>query len=143
MLTRMRSLEDLHDFHDFYGFDSSGALDGLAGPITLVNHFALREFADYDDMSTPARSGLEAMLLYSTVSTERLAAVGGRFVMQGLHVRAPLWGQDDPWDLVVVANYPDPGSLLALLDDDQYRCAFVHRRAAVARQRVAICSTIS
>ena len=78
----------------------------------------------------------------SVLATERLAAVGGRFVMQGFHLGS-LWGQDDPWDLVVVADYPSPDSLLELLADHEYRAAFVHRRAAVERQRVAICSTIA
>ncbi|MGB3736520.1 MAG: DUF1330 domain-containing protein [Ilumatobacter sp.] len=129
------------DLADFYGFDRPETLEGLSGPITLINHFALREIAD-DRVGSPERSGLEAMLLYAAVSTERLAAVGGTFVMQGLHVGS-LWGDELPWDLVVVANYPTPDALFDLFADEQYRTAYVHRRAAVERQRVEICSTIS
>jgi uncharacterized protein (DUF1330 family) len=129
------------DLVDFYDFGGPATLDGLAGPITLINHFALREFAKCDDAATPQRSGLEAMLVYAAVSPERLVAVGGRFVMQGLHVGA-LWGDDGQWDLVVVANYPTSDSLFELLADAEYRAPYVHRRAAVERQRVAICSTI-
>jgi uncharacterized protein (DUF1330 family) len=134
-------MSDVKYLQDFYGFDSVETLEGLTGPITLINHFALREVADYDDKSTPSRSGLDAMLLYSAVSTERLTAVGGHFVMQGFYLGS-LWGEDEPWDLVVVAKFPHPESLLDLFADDLYRTAFEHRRAAVARQRVAICATI-
>ena len=127
---------------DFYEFNDLDILDNLNGPISVVNHFALREYADYRDENVPTRSGLEAMLLYSQVSTERLATMGGRFVMQGFHIGS-MWGEDDAWDLVVVANFPDTGSFFELLNDAEYRAAFVHRKAAVQRQRVAICSTIA
>jgi uncharacterized protein (DUF1330 family) len=50
-----------------------------------------------------------------------------------------LWGDDDvDWDLVVVAEYPDAAAVRALLDDELYRDAYEHRRAAVERQRVVL-----
>lgn len=124
---------------EHYGVDV-GVLAGVgAGPVTVVNLFKLREVADYPAGAGPeGASGVEAMVAYGAVSGERLAAVGGRFLSQGLMVGS-LWGDDDvDWDLVVVAEYPDAAAVRALLDDELYRDAYEHRRAAVERQRVVI-----
>ena len=123
---------------EHYGIDPSVLEAAPAGPVTVVNLFKLREVAAYPSGSGRApASGLEAMLAYGAVSGDRLAAVGGRFLSQGLMVGA-LWGDDVGWDLVVVAEYPDIGAVRALLDDPQYREAYEHRRAAVERQRVVV-----
>jgi uncharacterized protein (DUF1330 family) len=127
----------------FYGFgrDGTGALPAVldpppAGPVVLVNLFALRPEADYGEATGDEPcSGVEAMLRYAAVSGDRLAAVGGRFLHQGLW-QGTLWGEDGPWDLVVVAEYPTGQAILDLLADPAYRAAYRHRRAAVARQRV-------
>ena len=124
---------------DHYGIDPTVLEAAPPGPLTLVNLFKLREVATYPPgLGRAAVSGLEAMLAYAAVSGERLAAVGGRFLSQGLMVGS-LWDDDEvSWDLVVVAEYPQIGAVRALLDDPQYRDAYEHRRAAVERQRVLI-----
>jgi uncharacterized protein (DUF1330 family) len=129
---------------DHYGIDPTVLAAAPPGPVTAVNLFKLREVAAYPPgLARPAASGLEAMLAYAAVSAERLAAVGGRFLSQGLVVGS-LWGDDEVgWDLVVVADYPDAGAVRALLEDPQYRDAFEHRRAAVDRQRVVVSSRVA
>lgn len=112
------------------------ALDAVGdGPLTLLNLFALRAEASYADETTC--SGVEAMLRYGAVSGDRLASVGGHFVAQALPT-GTIWGVDDRWDVLVVASYPSVAAFWALLDDDEYRRAYVHRRAAVERQRVTV-----
>jgi uncharacterized protein (DUF1330 family) len=72
------------------------------------------------------------------VSGEGLAAVGGRFLSQGMMIGS-LWGGDgDDWDLVVVAEYPGVDDVRSLLGDPLYLEAYEHRRAAVERQQVII-----
>lgn len=110
------------------------------GPLTVLNLFALHATARYEDGSTC--SGTEAMLRYSAVSGERLAAAGGRFVVTALPIGV-VWGEDDGWDVLAVANYPDVAAFWSLLADPEYRRAFVHRRAAVARQRVTVAATLA
>jgi uncharacterized protein (DUF1330 family) len=109
------------------------------GPITVVNQFALRDVAEYAEYAEGEPcSGLDAMLRYGAVSGACLEAVGGRFVAQALPTGV-LWGdRDGDWDLLVVATYPSVDAFWALLADPPYRAAFVHRRAAVARQRVTV-----
>ena len=119
--------------------DDHGGIPALRaagdGPIVVVNFFALNETARYED--GPPCSGLEAMLRYRAVSGDRLAAHGGRFVAQALSAGA-VWGVDENWDIVVVARYPGVDAFWALLADSAYQEAFVHRRAAIARQRVTV-----
>ena len=112
------------------------ALDAVGdGPLTVLNLFALVEEARYEDGSTCP--GVEAMIRYGAVSGDRLAAVGGAFVAQALPTGL-VWGEDDPWDVLVVATYPSVGAFWSLLADPSYRQAFVHRRAAIWRQRVTV-----
>jgi uncharacterized protein (DUF1330 family) len=134
------NLEHLRLARDYgLAVDDEGDVPALRaagdGPIVVVNFFALNETAHYED--GPPCPGLEAMLRYSAVSGDRLAAAGGHFVAQALSAGA-VWGTDDDWDLVVVARYPGVDAFWALLADPAYREAYVHRRAAVARQRVTV-----
>ena len=101
--------------------------------MTIVNLFALHQVARYDNGDTC--SGVEAMLRYSAGNAERLASLGGGFITTGLPTGV-LWGSDEDWDVLAVASYPDVSAFWSLLADPGYRDAFVHRRAAVARQRV-------
>ena len=122
-----------------YGLDPRPLADAPPGPVTVVNLFKLRDVASYPAGSTrEGSSGLEAMLEYAAVSGARLAAVGGRFLSQGLMVGS-LWGGDGvDWDLVVVAEYPSADAVRSLLADAAYREAYEHRRAAVEQQRVIV-----
>jgi uncharacterized protein (DUF1330 family) len=47
-------------------------------------------------------------------------------------------GDDEDWDLVAIASYPNRQALVALHEDAAYRDAWSHRVAAVERQRVVI-----
>ena len=107
-------------------------------PISLVNHFELRDAADYGgaaDAPTEPGSGREAFMRYSAVSGPCLEKAGGRFLLLG-PFEGGVIGADEDWDLVVVGRYPTTDALFALFDAPEYRAAWMHRRAAVARQRV-------
>lgn len=125
--------------------DVDGAVDALErlgdAPITVVNQFVLREVAEYPENETC--SGVDAMRRYGAASGARLEVVGGRFVAQALPTGV-VWGDttDGAWDLVVVATYPNADAFWSLLADPEYQAAFVHRRAAVARQRVTVGATL-
>lgn len=125
---------------DHYGLRAETLRAAPPGAITVVNLFRLRATAA-DGMGRPPRTGAEALLTYASVSEERLAAVGGRFLSRGLAV-GTLWGEDPGWDVVVSAQYPDIAAVRALLDDPQYREAYEHRRAAVDRQHVIVSASL-
>ena len=110
-------------------------LSGPEGtPISLINFFKLRPVALDADRTT---SGMEALMRYAAVSGPTLEKVGGRFLLQGAF-ESTLMGDDEDWDVVVVASYPDRAALIALNDDEAYRAAWAHRVAAVERQRVVV-----
>lgn len=121
-----------------YGIDPDVLSALPAGRFTLVNFFRLRDQALNEAGVADGRSGLEAMMEYSSVSGPCLEAAGGRFLAQGLHAGV-LWGQDSQdWDIVVLAEYPNGDALRSLLSDPSYRDAFADRRAAVEDQRVVL-----
>ncbi|HWJ67418.1 MAG TPA: DUF1330 domain-containing protein [Nocardioides sp.] len=106
-------------------------------PVSLVNLFAFRELAAYDDPTAAPTTGRDAFDAYAAVSAPALDRVGGRFVHIGSH-HGSLVGDEEAWDLVVVGEYPSVDALVALHEDPDYRAAYVHRVAACARQRVLI-----
>jgi uncharacterized protein (DUF1330 family) len=105
----------------------SGAQDA---PITLINFFKLRPVVGDG-------SGMQEMMSYAAVSGPTLEKVGGRFLLTG-PFEGTFMGDDEDWDLVAVASYPNRQALVALLEDAAYREAWPHRAAAVERQRVVI-----
>jgi uncharacterized protein (DUF1330 family) len=97
-------------------------------PITLINFFKLR----------PATGeAMQEMMSYAAVSGPTLERVGGKFLVSG-PFEGTFMGDDEDWDLVAIASYPNRGALVALHDDADYREAWSHRVAAVERQRVVI-----
>ena len=107
-------------------------LSGSAGsPITLINFFKLHATA------ADGGSGLEALMRYAAVSGPTLEKVGGRFLLSG-PFETTFMGEDEDWDIVAIASYPDRAALIALHEDEAYQRAWSDRVAAVERQRVVI-----
>jgi len=100
----------------------------MGAPITLVNFFKLRTQAGQG-------TGMQEMMSYAAVSGPTLEKVGGRFVLTG-PFEGTFMGEDEDWDLVAIASYPNREALIALHEDAAYRQAWAHRVAGVARQRV-------
>jgi uncharacterized protein (DUF1330 family) len=104
-------------------------LSGRGGtPITLINFFKL---------NNTGGGGLEAMMRYASISGPTLEKMGGRFLLSG-PFETTFIGDDEDWDIVAIASYPDRAALVALHEDEAYRHAWADRVAAVARQRVLI-----
>jgi len=101
------------------------------GPLAAVNFVKLRPQAVYaSGENEPSRTGLEALMLYSEGSLPRVNAMGGSFLLQGLHQGAIIGASTD-LDLVIVGNFPSAQAYVSLFFDPDYRAAFMHRRAAV------------
>ena len=74
---------------------------------------------------------------YGAKSAPRIVAAGGTMTFAGRFERTII-GADEDWDALIVANYPSRKSFLQLFHDPEYRDAFRHRRAAVARYRAIV-----
>ena len=46
------------------------------------------------------------------------------------------WPEEERWDLVFIAEYPNPAAFVAMIRDPVYREAVKHRTAAVAESRL-------
>lgn len=109
-------------------------------PITLINFFKLRAEALYPKGFDAAPcSGQEAFGRYAAVSAPGLEKVGGKFVLLAPFA-ASLIGEGEDWDFVAVGSYPNVAAVFALFEAPDYQQAFVHRVAACARQKTAICA---
>ena len=126
-------------------------------PFALINFFRFRSTALYSDRvgassegshagASPATgnatnrtplTGREAFDLYANVSVPTMERVGGQFLHVGPALGS-LLGEEERWDLVAIGRYPDLEAFLGLYGDPDYRRAFLHRKAACARQRVYI-----
>jgi uncharacterized protein (DUF1330 family) len=108
------------------------------GAICVVNFVKLRPQALYPaDAAEAEASGLQAFMRYGAASTPRIQAMGGTMTFGGRQERTFI-GDDEDWDIIVTATYPDRRSFVRLFLDPDYRDAFRHRRAAVDRYRAAI-----
>jgi uncharacterized protein (DUF1330 family) len=109
-----------------------------SGAIGVVNFIKFRHEAIYEaGAAEKPCSGAEAFMRYGARSAPRIAAVGGTMTFAGRFERTII-GADEDWDAVIVANYPNRKSFLQLFQDSEYRDAFRHRRAAVARYRAIV-----
>lgn len=109
-----------------------------SGPIGVVNFIKFRREAIYEaDAADKPCTGAEAFMRYGAKSAPRIAAAGGTMTFAGRFERTII-GADEDWDALIVANYPNRKSFLQLFHDPEYRDAFRHRRAAVARYRAVV-----
>ena len=108
-------------------------------PINMLNLVAFNDLANYPGDHELARDGLtgaEAYALYGKHSAPVLRKVGGSILWRGSYECTLIGPQDERWDAMFIARYPDAGAFLAMVTDPDYRRAVVHRQAAVRTSRL-------
>ncbi len=112
-------------------------------PLAAVNYVKLREQAQYaSNENEEACSGLDAMMRYSAGSIPRAEAMGGHFLLSGLHQGAVI-GPETDWDMIIVGNFPSPAAYLSLFVDPDYQAIFHHRRAAVDKWQAVLSTGVA
>lgn len=108
-------------------------------PIWMLNLVRYRDVADYPaghPLHGQGLSGAEAYRRYGEVSGPIFTRVGGSVVWRGA-MQLMLTGPDDEaWDAIFIAHYPNAGAFLAMVTDPDYREAVKHRQAAVLTSRL-------
>lgn len=120
-------------------FPNEEQLKGFAdnpdkGPIKLLNLIKLKKYAEYTDGRETKLTGLEAYKLYGGETQEHLKKVGAKVVFIGPVSRINIGEVDELWDLVAIAEYPDRGAFLKMINDPAYQKTSAHREAAVEGQ---------
>lgn len=112
-------------------------------PIHMLNLVRFRDRAAYPADHPAAAEGLsgaEAYALYGRDSAPVLKRVGGAIRWRGSMEAMLIGPEDERWDAVFVAAYPDAGAFLAMVTDPDYKKAVVHRQAAVETSRLIRCA---
>ncbi len=118
--------------------------NGPDGPIVMVNLLKFRETAAYPEGSgfEPC-SGAEAYQRYQHAFTITVGEVSQAEVLYEGAVNQVFIG--DPaaaaadWDKVLIVRYPTRGHFLAMMANENYREALVHRYAGLARTVLLQC----
>ena len=119
-------------------FDAFKALDRDA-PIHMLNLVQFFDQAEYPADHALAGQGLtgaQAYENYGAASGPVLARVGGEIVWRGGFEVSLIGAQDEQWDAMFIAQYPDAHAFLAMVTDPEYQNAVVHRQAAVKNSRL-------
>ncbi|MCZ4254375.1 DUF1330 domain-containing protein [Sulfitobacter sp. PR48] len=119
-------------------FDAFKALDRDA-PLNMLNLVAFNDLANYPGDHELARDGLtgaQAYALYGRHSAPVLARVGGSILWRGQFDMTLIGPQDENWDAMFIAAYPNAHAFLAMVSDPEYQRAVIHRQAAVRSSRL-------
>jgi uncharacterized protein (DUF1330 family) len=121
---------------------NDAALAALAGssstePIVMLNMLRFRERAAYlDGSGHGACSGREAYQRYGVRALEHVRAVGGKALFRGAAQLTLIGPQDEPWDEVLLVQYPSPQAFMTMISHPDYLACSVHRTAALEDSRL-------
>jgi len=108
-------------------------------PVEMLNLVRFRDTAAYPQdhpCAAQGLSGADAYRLYSKESAPVFERVGGSIVWSAAPRLVLIGPDDEHWDSAFVARYPSAAAFLAMVTDDEYRRAVIHRQAAVATSRL-------
>ncbi|HCJ31041.1 MAG TPA: DUF1330 domain-containing protein [Pseudomonas sp.] len=110
-------------------------------PILMLNLLRFNDQAAYPAMSDQQPcSGKEAYARYSRTALKKVRAAGGDVENMAEARVALIAPEQEHWDEVFLVRYPSPEAFLAMLADEEYHAATLHRTAALADSRLIACS---
>ena len=106
-------------------------------PVVMLNLLRFREQASYAEGSPHAPcNGREAYARYGAVAVRHVQAVGGKSIWMGGAELTLIGPSDEPWDDVLLVEYPSPEAFLTMASNPEYLACAVHRTAALADSRL-------
>lgn len=105
-----------------------------ARPIHMLNLVRVREHAAYPDGRKC--SGLDAYRAYGREAAPIFTRLGGRQIWIGDFELTLIGPEDERWDFVFIAEYPNGAAFAEMIRDPAYREAVKHRQAAVQDSRL-------
>ena len=105
-----------------------------SGPIWMLNMIRLRKKAKYEDGREA--TGAEAYAAYARESEVFFKGVGGKIVWSGAPQMIVIGPEEERWDLIFVAEYPDSDAFVNMVKNPGYQATVRHRQAAVKTSRL-------
>ena len=106
-------------------------------PVVMLNMLRFREQASYPAESPHAPcTGREAYTRYGAEAVRHVAAVGGKPIWMGDVQLTVIGPSDQPWDEVLLVEYPSRKAFLTMASNPDYLACTVHRSAALADSRL-------
>lgn len=117
---------------------------GRDGPVVMMNLLKFREIANYPEGSDMAPcSGKDAYDRYQHAFTVAVGAISQAEVLYDGPCEQVFIGQPGveatDWDKLLLVRYPTRQHFLAMMADDSYRDALVHRYAGLERTVLIQC----
>lgn len=117
---------------------------GRDGPVVMMNLLKFRDTAHYPpEMGMAPCSGREAYDRYQHAFTVAVAGISQAEVVYDGPCEQVFIGQPgteaSDWDKLLLVRYPSRQHFLAMMADDQYRDALVHRYAGLERTLLIQC----
>jgi uncharacterized protein (DUF1330 family) len=114
------------------------------GPVVMLNLLKFRTAARYPDgWPEPPMSGHAAYQRYQTAFVETVGATSQAQVLYDGPVLLTFIGQigaaETDWDKLLLVRYPSRKHFLAMMADETYRQALVHRYAGLERTILLPC----
>ena len=104
------------------------------GPLHMLNLIKFHDVVTYPDGTI--MSGRDAYRNYGRESAPIFASLGGRIVWRGEQLAMLIGPSDELWDLCFIAEYPNVGAFVSMIEDPDYRKAMEHRQIAVRTSRL-------
>lgn len=109
-------------------------LGGEAKPVCMVNLLKFKDKAEYEDGRETELTGEQAYMLYAAEMRKLVEAEGGRFHFSGRVVGALLGEIEELWDVVGIAEYPEPATMMKITSTPEFQEIEKHRAAGLAGQ---------
>lgn len=123
-------------------FDAFKSLD-RDHPVEMLNLVQFRSKAHYPDdhpLADVGLTGAEAYREYGKDTAPILEKVGGSILWRGGFQTTLIGPEDEAWDAMFIARYPNAGAFLQMVTDPDYQKAVVHRQAGVHTSRLIRCA---
>ncbi|MDA9368524.1 DUF1330 domain-containing protein [Flavobacteriaceae bacterium] len=133
----MRTIENFVD-PSSQNFAAFKALD-RSTPIFMLNMLRFRQHAEYPSdhpLAANDMTGEQAYIEYGKTSGPIFSRVGGSIAWRGQPETVLIGPDDEHWDQIFIAHYPNAGAFLEMVTDPEYRKAVVNRQAAVQTSRL-------
>lgn len=117
---------------------------GRDGPVVMMNLLKFREVAEYPaEMAMAHCSGVDAYARYQHAFTVAVGAISQAEVLYDGPCEQVFIGQPGTltadWDKLLLVRYPSRQHFLAMMANDSYRDALVHRYAGLERTVLIQC----